>query len=387
MCVGTTVTNGTKTIPSTKGKFALTSFAGSVKNPHNFKGAMVRIASINNHGCVRMHKMNLVLLAKGHEVHLCTSELTTFIDDYTSYTLASTFEQLQQWMKNIEPYVDMLHAHNEPSYYVSLWKEVSNKPVILDVHDSYLIRSTPEEFKTRMDAGNQSLRISTEERTNFQLADGLVFPSESMRELVCKEFKLTQPSLTLPSYLPERFYQYEAQQWYGGLVYEGRTIFSDKEGPSSYCDYRELAKECDRLKIDFHLYGNQDSKEYDEAYPTAIRHKPCLMHKMIKRIQAFDWGLVGNIKSYENWEKAMPNKLFEYMAANVPVVCINAGEAAKFVLKHDVGIVVNDLEELRNRWKEHTEKRKNIVKLRRKFSMESHIGELEQFYRGVLSGN
>lgn len=289
-------------------------------------------------------------------------------------------------MEIIEPEVDFLHAHNEPSYYVSLWKEISKKPVILDVHDSYLLRLTPEELDAMEKEGKHSIRVSTEERTNFQLADALIFPSESMAELVRAEFKLGQPGLTLPSYLPDFLYQYEVQPWLGGLVYEGRTTFGGKHAPSNYCDYTELAKECDRLKIDFHLFGNQKSKEFDEAYPTAIRHDPCLMEKMIKRIQSHDWGLVGNIKSYSNWEMAMPNKLFEYMAANVPIVCINASEAAKFVLKYDVGIVVKDLEELRSRWKEHTEKRKNVVKFRRQFSMDNQIHKLENFYGVVTNG-
>lgn len=347
----------------------------------------MKIASISGHGCVRMHKMNLVLLKKGHEVHLCTSEITTFIDQYTSYNLATTLEQVRQWMLTIEPTVDMLHAHNEPSYYVSLWKEISTKPVILDVHDSYLVRTTPEKADEMIKAEKPVFRISTEERTNFQLADALVFPSQSMAEQVTREFKLPQPAIVLPSYLPELFYQYEAQPWAGGLVYEGKTTFSDKMQPFNYCDYRKLAAECDRLKIDFHLYGNQDSKEFSEAYPTAYKYKPCLMHKMIKRIQAHDWGLVGNIDSYPEWEVAMPNKLFEYLAANMPVVCINADEAAKFVLKHDVGIVVKDLEELASRWKEHREKRANVIKLRRNFSMDANIHHLENFYKVVCGGN
>lgn len=343
----------------------------------------MKIASISGHGCVRMHKMNLVLLKQGHEVHLCTSDPTTYIDSYTSYSLAPNLEQVRSWMKIIEPHVDLLHAHNEPSYYVSLWKEVSDKPVILDVHDSYLMRSTQEEADQARKDGKFLLRVSTEERTNFQAADGLVFVSEGMAERVKQEFKLEQPSLTLPSYLPEGFYQYEPQPWLGGLVYEGKTSFKDGPDPFNYCDYREVAKECERLKIDFHLYGNQDSKEYDAAYESAIRHKPCLMEKMINRIQSHDWGLVGNIKPYAEWDVALPNKFFEYLAANIPVVCINAPETAKLVQKYDVGIVVKDLEELKRRWKEHTQKRKNVIKFRKQFSMDKHIGELEQFYRGV----
>jgi hypothetical protein len=35
------------------------------------------------------------------------------------------------------------------------------------------------------------IRETSEERNNFQLADGLVFPGDEFRELVTGEFKLT----------------------------------------------------------------------------------------------------------------------------------------------------------------------------------------------------
>jgi len=331
-----------------------------------------------------MHKMNLCLLKRGHTVDLVTSEVTTFIEHYSTYSLGVSLEQVRESLRRLEPHVDFLHAHNEPSYYVSLWKEFSKKPVILDVHDSFLLRTSPAQADKVMEEGKMRMRVSTEERTNFQLADALVFPSQSMADLVCKEFKLTQPMLVLPSYLPELFYQYETQPWMGGIVYEGKTAINGDSSTNAYCDYRKFDAECKRLGVDFHLYGNQMSDEFKAAYPHAFKYPPCLMGKMIKRIQAHDWGLVGNVDSYPEWEGAMPNKLFEYLAANIPIVCMNAGEVAKFVLEHDIGIVVNSVEELCARWKEHTEKRKNVVRLRHKFSMDSHIEELEAFYDLVM---
>ena len=104
----------------------------------------------------------------------------------------------------------------------------------------------------------------------------------------------------------------------------------------------------------------------------------------MKSLGRHDWGLVGNTVRTGQWEVAMPNKLFEYMACGVPVVSMNAKVCANFVQESDVGISVEGPEELGERWAEHREKRKNVIKHRRAWMMESHIGKLEEFYRGLV---
>ena len=71
-------------------------------------------------------------------------------------------------------------------------------------------------------------------------------------------------------------------------------------------------------------------------------------------------GLVGNLDVTSEWKVAFPNKLFEYIAAGVPVVAINADECADFITEYGFGIVVKDLYELAERWEEHTEIRKTF---------------------------
>jgi glycosyltransferase involved in cell wall biosynthesis len=83
-------------------------------------------------------------------------------------------------------------------------------------------------------------------------------------------------------------------------------------------------------------------------------------------------------------ETAFPNKLFEYIAASVPVVVMNATDCATFVKEHGVGIVVNSVQELADRWSEHTEVRKNLIKVRQRFAMENYIGSLEDLYAEVV---
>lgn len=350
----------------------------------------MKILSVTGHGCIRATKMNLCLMSQGHEVHLATKQSVPYGVNYKSHAIGENIDQMREAFKLYAPFVDLCHAHNEPSWYVSLWKEVSNKPIILDVHDSCLARVTPERWeKQQQEMGCHNVRVTAEERNNFQLADGLVFPGESFANLVRGEFGLTQPSIVLPSYVPQHFYSYQPLEWHGGLVYEGKVALEKELPMMEYCDYRAMAKQCNELGMNFHIYPagyRADVKKfYGEDMEYVFIHEPMLLEQLTRQLGIHDWGLVGNLTSTSEWEYALPNKLFEYIAAGTPVVVMNSDISAKYVLEHGVGIVVKDLKELAERWGEHREIRKRLLANRTKHSMDSHIGELEDFYKVVLN--
>jgi glycosyltransferase involved in cell wall biosynthesis len=90
---------------------------------------------------------------------------------------------------------------------------------------------------------------------------------------------------------------------------------------------------------------------------------------------------MGNVYPTPHWNSTMPNKVFDYMAAGVPTVAINAKETGDFITKHDIGISVDSLEELKDRWGEERKCRKNLIKKRQQFVMDNHISKLEDLYR------
>lgn len=331
--------------------------------------------------------MAIPLIDKGYDIHLIASKAPTYYEQYSTTIIAPT---VRQYLRAIELHkdVDLFHVHNEPSWYVTAVKEHSDKPVILDVHDSYLARMTSEEADK-----TESMRVSHEERTNFQLADGLVFVSEPFRDIIVNEFKLDQPNMVLPSYVPDFFYQYESpkKQWHGGLVYEGRVDLPsqvEKDAGFKYCDYLELAKELKWKGIDFHLYSGRPLTDtaFTDAYKDfALIHEPKSVKNLLPNIARHDWGLIGNINKTQEWNVALPNKLFEYIAASIPIVVMNAAHVAEIVKKYDIGIVVDSVDELAERWPEHREKRANLIKVRKQFLMNNHIHKLEDFYKSCLA--
>jgi hypothetical protein len=348
----------------------------------------LKIVKVSHHSCIRVHKQAMALLNKGYDVHLLANKWVEYASIYHSFGHWLDLAQLHNLIKLHAPTTDVFHCHNEPSWFVTLIKETCDVPVVLDVHDSFSQRITDSEVEERFEKdGTELVRITAEERNNFQLADGLIFPGGKFGENIRDEFDLRQPYLTLPSFLPRHLYRYNIQDWLGGLVYEGKVQLN-VEGRLSYgfryCDYLDLAKSCKSVGMDFHLYSREDN-EFISAYQDyALLHKPVAYANLIKEIARHDWGLVGNINHTPEWEIAFPNKMFEYIAAGVPIAVINAEECAKFVLENGIGIVVESLEELAERWAEHRLCRERLIRNRQKWSMDANIEKLESFYKGFM---
>jgi glycosyltransferase involved in cell wall biosynthesis len=330
--------------------------------------------------------MALALIESGgHDVHLVANKWTSFSDNYATFGHWLEMGQLHNLIKLHAPTTDIFHVHNEPSWFVTMIKETCDVPVVLDVHDSFLARTKPE------DADENTVRITNEERNNFQLADALIYPSKSFGEIVSKEFKLDQPTEVVHSSVPRRLYRYSTQEWLGGLVYEGKVQVNTDNRVSKtfkYADYYELAKQCFDNELPFHLYAGKNDKDFVNKYTDiAIIHDSYHFTDLLREVAKHDWGLVGNIHHTQEWNVAMPNKLFEYIATSVPIVAMNAKECGEFVEKEGIGISVGSLEELMSRWTEHREIRKNLIKKRVKFSMENQISKLENIYRTVMTGD
>lgn len=349
----------------------------------------MRIGFISGHACIRAQKIALGLISKGHKIHFISSKLPNYSEYYESTLLYSSIEQLKQSIKLVDKDIDVWHVHNEPSYYVSIVKELSSKSVVLDIHDSYAARLTEEEEIELIQKGEKTMRITSDELHNFQLADALVYPSESFGEIVTQTYGLEDKKrILLPSYVPSTFFNYEATKWMGGIVYEGRIDLPSEYNKAgrqgyNYTDYIEFANECYDKKLDFYIYSTRNDKEFRDSYEKALLAGSLKFDNLIKALSGHAWGIVGNTNKATEWSIALPNKMFEYIAAGTPIVSFYADECSRWLEKYGIGITCKCVEELKDRFIEHEECRRNLIKLRSKFAMENNLEELEGVYNEI----
>jgi len=341
----------------------------------------MKIVKLTNHCCFRLSKEAIALQNLGHEVHVITQKISAFSGKFDSVIYYSHQDQLIEAIK-LHKDADVFHAHNEPCWFVNLTKAIyPNIPVVLDVHDSMLIRY-PQDCKDP-----DAVRISVDERDNMQLADGLVFVSDPMADICRKTFYLKQPYTVLHSYVPKELYRIDAFRWIGGIVHEGRVDIPENMAPHSqffsYCDYRELAKSLDEMGIQFFVFApNRDIAEMTKLYNnTAIFQTPVNPTELIRAIGSHNYGILGNLTVHEDWKHAMPNKLFDYLAAGLPIIAINAPLAGKFVEENGFGMNITDPLDISRRWAEHREFRKNIAQYRYEWCMENHIHKVTDLYK------
>lgn len=333
---------------------------------------------VGHHCCVRMAKEFIALKEKGHTVHGVGFKTPIFSEILDSFVVVNDHDKFKNVLNLHKKAgsVQLVHVHNEPNWLVSCVKEVfgDSVPIVLDVHDSMYYRSSSDECK------------SAAERLAFSLSDGFVFVSDKCKEMSLEQMSEVKPNCVLASHVNKRFYKYKDWKWVGGLVYEGLTAMKGKSPDFMlYADYRDLAIKCKEIGLPFHLYTVGWEKEKEEYYKDAIFGGTQHYGDLCKILGHHDWGLTGNIIEYRDWNVAMPNKFFEYMAGCIPIVAMNAENVGNICKEYGIGISVKSCEELKDRWEERQQCQNNVIKWRGEFAMENHIYKLENLYKELLA--
>jgi len=334
----------------------------------------MKIVHIGHHCCIRLVKECLALIDKGHEVHLIGFKKPSRREVFKTFTLCSTVSQLEEAIK-LHKDVDLFHIHNEPNWMVFTVRGVTDKPIILDIHDSMSYRTDDLKYK------------SAAERSAFELADGLVYVSHECRKISQGEHKLEdKPSCVLPSYVNKEFYKTRDWAWRGGVVYQGLVSTDKSSEYMQYANYKDLMNELAELGIPFHIYTIDRNEYFNEYYDKLINSETYDYGTLLKNLGHHDWGFIGNTKYYKNWQVAMPNKLFEYLAGGLPIIAMNCKLVEEFVERTGVGISVKSTREIKERWDERARCQANVFKKRNLFSMDKKIHVLEDLYKEVLDG-
>lgn len=327
----------------------------------------MKIVIVTGHCCGRVIKQARALKNLGYELNLVTNRLPTNegLFDSTSY-----YKGTMDLKTTLGIFSDreIYHVHNEPSYMSTIIREVyPNARIVLDMHDSNYWRIDGMKW--------------FEEDVAMQCADALVFTSKSMQDSI---EKFGKPHIIVPSATLEEDFQYGAWHYWGGLVSQGGHTLPTSENPlESWRDYTALYTLMKDKKQVF-AYSPQFKKEsdLDKHYISLGCKLGVFSHQdLLKNMGRHDWSLCGNLRKDKVWELALPNKFFDALSAGIPIVNFGCKEVERLIDAFDVGINVETVDELIERWDEHTSKRYKVFLNRGFFTMERYIDKLVELYK------
>jgi hypothetical protein len=257
---------------------------------------------------IRVYKIGRVLQKSGFDVELCgTRELFDYFGDQFKYHLVAKHEELERLAAG---YDILIHGNANLN-----WSNVSHPCRICAVGDVDTFR-------------RQNSKSMEMERYTFREFDGFIFVSEEQMNSVneyfwggvgkTKSWNSSLPGIVikngiLEEWLPKR-----------KLLYSGNMIHS---GSVKYRDLLPLFKEIAVMGYEVHLYpGHLHYPEEYYQYQTdgIVLHDRICPFELVGEFRQYDAGLIlfnlGDKKGYQNLDYTLPNKLYEYRAAGLPVI-------------------------------------------------------------------
>jgi glycosyltransferase involved in cell wall biosynthesis len=335
----------------------------------------MRVLMVSDHGCIRVVKEAIALIQAGVTVDLATNAAPFGWNYFNTCSMWWDADQLKRTVASSQ--ADIIHVHNEPDWIVKACRDATSKPVVYDIHDLESLRWQKPPDKHEQDA--------------VKSANAVIHVSEYTRlayEYYHKDAGL--PEIVLPSYTNAIFFAPPLAVNWAAFVYEGglSTDPMIKDEENKYQNFRSLQGIVQAITSQgyaMHLYPavtppNSIIYENLGAIVSAPQNYPTL----IRALSTYGFGFVGGPQQSALMDCAMPNKLFEYLAAGIVPVVYNALAAGRWVTEHQMGIHVEDLSDLPHKLMSAPLIRENILRLRSTLTMEGQISKLVELYEAIL---
>ncbi len=341
------------------------------------KASPLNILFVQNFPCIRNYKMASALRSRDHSVSLAYSEkplsqMYTGLSDSTYNACIRINNYRHLW--EISKSYDFIHCHNEPDI-LSVAAFAGSAPVIHDTHDLISLRDQSDP------------NLSFFEGLANRGAAGRVYSTLYQLEEAKKLYGVNGPSLVFNNYvsgsdLPETLLpKLSRNNCEVHIVYEGGI------GGSGHRNFADLFIELANNNIHVHIFPANFSKEQAEffsKYSRILYHAPVSPKKLIETMSQFDFGIIpfkienGNKRFLDS---TIANKLFEYLAAGLPVITSPLKSYIDFFSKNPVGLVFNNVDDILRNIPRLNEIAKNTDFSKQVFTYEKEIEKLEIFYR------
>ena len=341
----------------------------------------IKIGYTSQHCCIRVIKIARALMATGkYEIHGLANQVsygTEYFDTFGFYHNNRQFEKMVGRMDDIDIWI---HA-NEPNHQVNRIRKIRpDAKIILDGHDFDSVRIGA---------------VPLDEMRALTNCDGVIFVSDGVADFVTDLHAAQlsyKPAVVLEHYCNAEFVPDETPPGSArsGLVYEGGAQSPPYEGKAF--GYRHLYPVFQQLVEqghDLHLmFGNFDATR-SYANIGAQVYEPTMYPELMKRMLRMKWGMVvfnNPVGDQLQVNLTLCNKMYEYLACGLPVICCGAPATADWLQKHGGGMIFNTLAEITPEILEanYDRCRAEADRIRIGLTMETHIGPLDDMITDVL---
>ncbi len=219
-------------------------------------------------------------------------------------------------------------------------------------------------------------------------ADGIVYTSEYMLDYVKDKYDIKAKSIVIPNAILKK-----------DIPTDSFSKISEKDGEvhtvyvgalSKDAGHRNILPILTRItaqRIHVHIYGllspsvkpSLERIEKEDDYLHV--HEPLHYKKLYPELTKYDMGLVILAPSNERLlHTAVPNKIYEYLASDLPVIVSPYDSLEDFVKKRNCGFVLEDIDEIHSKIRE-----KYTIGNKEEYTMDHYIPKLVKMYQGMLN--
>jgi glycosyltransferase involved in cell wall biosynthesis len=238
---------------------------------------------------------------------------------------------------------DIVHCHDLNALPVGAWLKMSgrNVRVVYDAHEY--------EIDDRPNGGKISKKLKyLLEKSLIRFADRVITVSDAIAEEYVGLYDISKPALVLntPFYLEtpprsdyfRRRFGIDAKQTiflYQGALSRGRGIERIVEA------FGMLENEGKAVAI-FMGYGPLEGylREAAQRYRNIFVHEAVPPESILRYTASADFGFSLIEDVCLSYRYSLPNKMFEYLMAELPVIVSNLPEMRRLIEENDVGVVV-----------------------------------------------
>jgi glycosyltransferase involved in cell wall biosynthesis len=319
------------------------------------------------------------------------TELYGYGDEYFEKFIKLDLKNLEEDIKEaVSKYnISLIHSQNAPDFLtVSAIIALNDVPIIHGNQDTISLRETP--YYPGADVEKQLV----DERVANEDCDARIHVTEEMRTYINEKYGSKRDVVfcnyvsdsMMPTSFKEKLSEKDKKVH---IVYEG--TLASLEG--DHYDLQQIFKDIASYGMHIHIYDSHSNKDYQklaEGDGFIHYHGHLDPRNLFREMTQYDFGWSGfNVaKNKAHMDVALPNKTFEYLACGLPVLSFPHEAQKKFLLKHGVGLVFKDLEEMQEKLANNELARKihkNVLWKRSWFTVERNIHKITELYYQTIS--